>query len=72
MIPLPHGIPFPPQAGPLQQGWSDGQKKLAALSSDSRLTTAEKSNHQIFLDEPGIVVDAIARVYAAATRHRVD
>jgi hypothetical protein len=35
------------------------QAELAALSSDSRHVTAQKAGHQIHLDEPMLVIQAI-------------
>ncbi|KAB8189229.1 hypothetical protein FH608_041095 [Nonomuraea phyllanthi] len=40
-----------------------------ALSSSSKLTTAEKSGHYIHLDQPEIAVQAIERVTAKGARH---
>ena len=49
-----------------ETGWSDGQKRLAALSTNSLLIRANNSNHMIQIDDPGVVVDAIRRVHVAA------
>ncbi|MFZ1991974.1 MAG: alpha/beta hydrolase [Alphaproteobacteria bacterium] len=69
LIAMTHGIPFPPQAGPMEEGWREGVERLAKLSTNSEFTLAEKSNHQIFLDQPDLVVDAIKRVHGAARDH---
>ena len=61
-----HGIPFPPPYDALNEGWSEGQARLAALSSNSELVVADRSNHMIQFDQPDVVIDAIARVHAAA------
>jgi pimeloyl-ACP methyl ester carboxylesterase len=63
---ITHGVKFPPPYDALEVGWDDGQKRLAALSSNSELIVAEKSNHAIQHDEPDVVIDAIRRVHAAA------
>jgi pimeloyl-ACP methyl ester carboxylesterase len=66
---LTHGQPFPGPFAILENGWTDGQTRLAALSTNSFLIVAKKSNHMIELDEPGLVVEAIRRVHAAARDH---
>jgi pimeloyl-ACP methyl ester carboxylesterase len=63
---LTHGQPFPGPFAILESGWSEGQTRLAALSTNSLLIVAKKSNHMIELDEPGLVVEAIRRVHATA------
>lgn len=62
---LTHGQPFPGPFSILEKGWSEGQTRLAALSTNSLLIVAKKSNHMIELDEPALVVEAIRRVHAA-------
>jgi pimeloyl-ACP methyl ester carboxylesterase len=61
-----HGIPFPAPYDALNEGWDEGQARLAALSSNGEVVVAAKSSHMIQFDEPGLVVDAIRRVHAAA------
>jgi pimeloyl-ACP methyl ester carboxylesterase len=63
---ITHGQPFPGPFSILEKGWSDGQKRLAALSTNSLLIRANNSNHMIQVDEPGLVVDAIRCVHEAA------
>jgi pimeloyl-ACP methyl ester carboxylesterase len=63
---ISHGLPFPAPYDALNEGWDEGQSRLAALSSNSEIVIAEKSSHMIQFDEPDVVVDAIARVHAAA------
>jgi pimeloyl-ACP methyl ester carboxylesterase len=62
LVVLEHGQKFPGPAAVLEDGWTDGQKRLAALSTRSELIVAAKSNHMIQSDEPQLVVDAIRRV----------
>ncbi len=62
---LTHGIPFPPIAAAMEDGWVDSQHRLLALSSDSELTVASHSGHLIHLDEPAVVIEAVRRVYGA-------
>ena len=66
MAVITHGQPFPGPFSILEKGWSDGQKRLAALSTNSLLIRANNSNHMIEIDEPRVVVDAVRRVHAAA------
>ena len=46
--------------------WLEAQRRLAALSSDSRLIIAEGSGHYIQWDHPTLVIDAVRQVIAAA------
>jgi pimeloyl-ACP methyl ester carboxylesterase len=66
VIVITHGIRFPPPYDVLEQGWEDGQARLAALSTDSELLTAEKASHLLQYDQPQIVVESIRRVWHAA------
>jgi pimeloyl-ACP methyl ester carboxylesterase len=63
-----HGQPYLaalPEYGPgLEQAWKDGQRKWLGLSSRSKLTTATKSAHYIYVDEPDAAVQAVERVVA--------
>jgi hypothetical protein len=63
---ITHGQPFPGPFFILEKGWNEGQKRLAALSTNNVLIRANNSNHMIQVDEPGLVVDAIRRVRATA------
>lgn len=63
---ISHGIAFPAPYDALNEGWDEGQARLAALSSNSEIVIAEKSSHMIQFDQPDVVVDAIARVHMAA------
>ncbi len=65
---ITHGLPFPGPFFILENGWSEGQTRLAALSTNSLLIRANNSNHMIQIDEPGLVVDAIRRVHAGARK----
>lgn len=69
---IKHGKPYlaaMPKYGPkLEQAWSDGQRKWLALSSRSKLSTAAKSGHYIYLEQPDIAVQAIQRVATQAAR----
>jgi hypothetical protein len=56
---ITHRKPFPGPAAVLEEGWIDGQRRLADLSSRGELLVAEQSNHMIPLEEPDIIVNAI-------------
>jgi pimeloyl-ACP methyl ester carboxylesterase len=64
---ITHGQPFPGPFAVLEGGWSEGQKRLAALSGNSVLIVAGKSNHMIHIDEPELVAHAIRRVHSSAS-----
>lgn len=59
-----HGQPFPGMFAPLEEGFRAGQERQAALSSNSVLIVASGANHNINMDAPDVVVDAIRRVAA--------
>lgn len=63
---ITHGQKFPPPFDVLEFNWDEGQKRLAALSTNSELIVAEKSGHLIQVDEPELVIAAIRRVWQAA------
>jgi pimeloyl-ACP methyl ester carboxylesterase len=63
---ITHGQPFPGPLAVVEQGWSEGQVRLAALSTAGELTVAKNSNHMIQHDEPDLVVEAIRRIHAFA------
>jgi hypothetical protein len=70
-----HGVPYPAPFDALEEGWSEGQARLAALSSNSEIVLAERSSHMIPFEQPDVVIAAIKRVHAAArdgTRLRVE
>ncbi|MGP3937403.1 alpha/beta fold hydrolase [Nonomuraea sp. KM88] len=63
---IKHGQPYlaaiPTYGKRLEKAWSAGQRKWLAISSRSRLSTAAKSGHYIYTDQPGVAVKAIERV----------
>ncbi|WP_214408975.1 alpha/beta fold hydrolase [Sphaerisporangium fuscum] len=69
---IQHGKPYlaaVPKYGPrLEQAWAAGQRKWLALSTSGKLSTATKSGHYIYLDQPDLAVQAIERVTAQAAR----
>jgi pimeloyl-ACP methyl ester carboxylesterase len=62
LIVITHALPFPGPAAVLEDGWHDGQHRLAALSSRGELIVAEHSNHMVQSDQPDLVIDAIRGV----------
>ena len=48
-----------------EAAWRAGEEDLASLSPLSRFAVAPKSAHYIQLDEPELVIRAIARVVTA-------
>lgn len=69
---LKHGpdflTPMPDYGPQLERVWTSGQKEWLKLSSESKLTTAEKSSHYIYEDEPEVAIKAIEDVTAKAAR----
>jgi len=63
---LEHGIPFPPMAAAMEEGWSDSQRRLTHLSTNSELLTAHECGHLIYVDDPELVIESVRRVHAAA------
>lgn len=51
-------------SAPSDENWMALQRKHAELSGNSRLIIAKQSGHNIQLDQPDLVVDAIRRVIA--------
>jgi pimeloyl-ACP methyl ester carboxylesterase len=68
VIVMTHGQPFPGPFAVLEKNWSEGQERLAALSTNSVLMVAKDSNHMIQQDEPALVVGAIRRIHAAVKK----
>lgn len=71
LVVITHGQKFPGPAAVLEDGWLDGQHRLAALSTRGELVVASHSNHMVQSDEPGIVIDAIRRVLSLSREQRV-
>lgn len=49
---LEHGIPFPPMAAAMEEGWSDNQRRLTHLSTNSQ-TRARGGQQRNSTDERG-------------------
>jgi len=67
LVVLAHGIPFPGPAAVLEEGWAEGQQRLAHLSTRGELVHATHSNHMIQSDEPELVIEAIRQVVNSKT-----
>ena len=61
-----HGQPFPGPFAVLEQGHTEGQQALAALSSQGILVVAGNSSHAVPLEQPQVVIEAIEQVLNAA------
>jgi pimeloyl-ACP methyl ester carboxylesterase len=59
---ITHGQPFPGPFAVLEDGWREGQERLLALSTNSRLIVADKANHMIHIDQPQVIVEAVRSV----------
>jgi pimeloyl-ACP methyl ester carboxylesterase len=64
LVVITHCLPFPGPAAVLEDGWLDGQRRLAGLSTRGELVLAEHSNHMVQSDQPEIVIAAIKRLTA--------
>lgn len=67
---IQHGVQYlatVPEYGPgLEKAWSEGQRKWLGVSGNSRLSTARKSDHYIYVKEPEVAVRAIQGVVSKA------
>jgi pimeloyl-ACP methyl ester carboxylesterase len=68
---ITHGKAFPGPFAILESTWSEGQSRLAALSTNSLLIVAKNSNHMIQIDEPSLVVDVVRQIHLAARNERL-
>ena len=76
LVVLEHGIPFgpddfggerPPQG--IEVVWRAFQRRIAQMSTNSRLVIARRAGHGIPHDQPKIVVEAIRQVVVAVRRN---
>lgn len=58
---LPAGID-PAQRERLTRAWDDGQRSWARMSTSSSVVTVPDTGHDIQLDHPGVVIDAIEQL----------
>ncbi|TDE56215.1 alpha/beta fold hydrolase [Nonomuraea mesophila] len=67
---IKHGQPYlaaiPTYGKQLEKAWSAGQRKWLDLSTNSNLSTAARSGHYIYTDQPDVAVKAIEKVAAQA------
>jgi pimeloyl-ACP methyl ester carboxylesterase len=76
LIVLEHGIPFGPDdlggerpSPDIEIVWRAFQKRIAQMSTNSRLVIAKRATHGIPRDQPKIVAEAIRQVTVAARRN---
>jgi pimeloyl-ACP methyl ester carboxylesterase len=68
LVVLTRTPPADPQADPRGQVWQELQRELATRSPQGEQIVAQKSGHYIQNDEPPLVINAVHRVVARATR----
>ncbi|MEU9454481.1 alpha/beta hydrolase [Streptomyces sp. NPDC048277] len=66
-----HGVPYLAQSIPtygpaLERAWADGERAWLALSTNSRLSVATKSDHYIYVAQPDLVDQAVQHVTSRA------
>lgn len=66
LVVIAHGQPFPGMFATLEVGFREAQERLAAISTNSELVIAENANHNINMDAPDMVIDAVRRVVEAS------
>lgn len=70
LVVIRHGQPLTGHDAWMEEGWTQAQVRLAALSSDSRLILATKSGHNIIIDDPDLVSSAIHDVVTTVREGR--
>jgi pimeloyl-ACP methyl ester carboxylesterase len=65
IVVLSHGQPFPGPFAVLETNWAEGQRRLAAASSNSQLIVSAKSNHMIHEDDPELIVESVRNMLQA-------
>ncbi|MEU8703647.1 alpha/beta fold hydrolase [Streptomyces sp. NPDC048565] len=65
---IQHGVRYlgevPTYGDDLETVWTEGQHKWLGVSTDSKLSTAEKSGHEIYVDRPDLALKAVQSVTA--------
>jgi pimeloyl-ACP methyl ester carboxylesterase len=56
-------------SNPQLPAWPEAQRRLAALSTNGRLTVVEGSGHYIHWEHPDVVIDAVRQVVEQARDH---
>ena len=69
LVVISHGIPFTGELARNEVGWSEGQARLTALSTDSVHLIATKNSHTIAQQNPPLVAAAINIVVQALRKH---
>ena len=70
LVVIRHGQPLSGADAWMEEGWTQAQTRLAALSSDSRLLVAARDGHNIVIDNPDLVSTAIHDVVTAVRGRR--
>jgi pimeloyl-ACP methyl ester carboxylesterase len=73
LIVIRHGKPFTglnAALAELEPGWTAGQARLAGLSTDSRTIVATNNSHDITMENPGLVADAVRAIVEAVRTGR--
>ncbi|MFE9723620.1 alpha/beta fold hydrolase [Streptomyces sp. NPDC005794] len=67
---IQHGVRYlgevPTYGDGLEKVWTEGQHKWLGVSTNAKLSTADKSAHEIYVDRPDLALKAIQRVTAQA------
>lgn len=68
-----HGQPYLGQVAPeygqaLEDAWAAGEQKWLGLSSNSKISVADKSDHYIYVNQPDLAAQVINRVTDEATQ----
>jgi len=76
VIVITHGLPVTdgvPQhlRTDVEDAWQKMQASLTGISTDASLVVAERSSHNIHIEQPDIIVDAILRVLGSRPRAEV-
>jgi pimeloyl-ACP methyl ester carboxylesterase len=62
LIVVEHGLPYTGNAAFMEKTWHSAQVELAQLSTRGRLITARASGHNIYADEPELVIGVIKQL----------
>jgi pimeloyl-ACP methyl ester carboxylesterase len=62
IVVLSHGQPFPGPFAILETNWSEGQRRLAALSTNSQLIVSPTSNHMMHDDDPELILTSLQSI----------
>jgi len=66
-VPVTEGVPEHLRTA-VENAWQKMQAELAGISSEASLVVAERSGHNIHIEQPEIIVDAIQQVLSSRRR----